>query len=76
MFLSTDCHKIYRPDLPIASAADAAPVRSLAVFPLVWSGGVLACFLEPGAVECEVGSCVEGGTVLSTRLTVHQAEGA
>ncbi|MCP4536494.1 MAG: hypothetical protein GY832_05050 [Chloroflexi bacterium] len=29
--MSTDYRKIYRPDLPIASAADAPPVRSLAV---------------------------------------------
>ncbi|MCP4544171.1 MAG: hypothetical protein GY832_44230 [Chloroflexi bacterium] len=40
--VSTDCHKIYRPDLPIA--ADAASVRSLAVSPWSAPGSALACF--------------------------------
>ncbi|MCP4544746.1 MAG: hypothetical protein GY832_47205 [Chloroflexi bacterium] len=60
--LSINCYK-NRPDLLIASAAPATPVRSLAVSPLVWSGGVLACFLEPGAVECGVGELVVGVVV-------------
>ncbi|MCP4544719.1 MAG: hypothetical protein GY832_47070, partial [Chloroflexi bacterium] len=51
--VSTDCHRKHRPDLLI-TAADATPVRSLAVSP--WSARVvsLACFL--GAVGCGEGS--------------------
>ncbi|MCP4544654.1 MAG: hypothetical protein GY832_46735 [Chloroflexi bacterium] len=49
--MSTDCREIYRPDLSIASAADAIPVRSLAVSPWFAPGSALACTLGPGAVK-------------------------
>ncbi|MCP4536736.1 MAG: hypothetical protein GY832_06280 [Chloroflexi bacterium] len=54
--VSTDCHKTYQPDLLIAPAADAAPVRSLAVSPWSAQVGHWLVFLGQGRWRAGVGS--------------------